>query len=369
MYIKQIEFGIICNLEKQVLRQFSALERQFLEVDSFNFTDIVSDDCKAKAEEMFEKAMIKGFNGRTSILIKEETSEKMMNLICFKIDDKMLIIDSFNAEEIIPVLDDLVKINNENINKLRSLIKSGQNPGLYNDPQIYQEFTKINNELSSMQRELSKKNNQLNNQKDRLKLINKILRHDLTNIFSAILSGARLFEKTGNEQFLEEIKVRAFRGVDLIQSMKMLEMVDGEKIELKNISLEMVIDDLKKEFPDLQINIPENVSLIANEGIDSIFKNLVQNAYNHGESKHVILDCSLENGYAVFALNDDGLGIPEAIKPMIFDENFKHGKHSQTGLGLYIVKRLIENYRGYIEVSDSSMGGACFRFKIPVDEG
>ena len=57
---------------------------------------------------------------------------------------------------------------------------------------------------------------------------------------------------------------------------------------------------------------------------------------------------------------DNGMGIPDEIKFMIFKEGFYHGKSGHTGIGLHIVKKTIERYGGYIYVDDNKPKGVAF---------
>ena len=58
-------------------------------------------------------------------------------------------------------------------------------------------------------------------------------------------------------------------------------------------------------------------------------------------------------------------GIDPALRPKIF-EKFWHGtERGSTGLGLYLVKGLVEAHGGHITVGDAPGGGALFRFTIP----
>ena len=69
------------------------------------------------------------------------------------------------------------------------------------------------------------------------------------------------------------------------------------------------------------------------------------------------------------SVTDDGPGIPDAMKPRIFDR-FTHDKKTRSsyGLGLHIVKMLIENYGGTVWADDRVAGdpkkGAAIRFTL-----
>ena len=77
----------------------------------------------------------------------------------------------------------------------------------------------------------------LKKQQQQLELINRILRHDLANHFTVILSAIRLFEREANHVFLEEIMKHSHQGVELIRNMKQLESVFANVKNLSSIAI------------------------------------------------------------------------------------------------------------------------------------
>jgi len=67
----------------------------------------------------------------------------------------------------------------------------------------------------------------------------------------------------------------------------------------------------------------------------------------------------------VVRVADTGTGIPEVIRPRIFDSFFT-GREDGTGLGLAIVKRILRAHRGDIAIESTGPRGTVFRFWIPV---
>ncbi|MDD1770091.1 MAG: ATP-binding protein, partial [Methanomassiliicoccales archaeon] len=61
---------------------------------------------------------------------------------------------------------------------------------------------------------------------------------------------------------------------------------------------------------------------------------------------------------------DEGIGIPDDVKPKIWQEGYKHGKGGQSGLGLYIVKKVMERYGGTATVEDNKPKGTVFVLKF-----
>ncbi|MHA2294818.1 MAG: sensor histidine kinase [Candidatus Hodarchaeales archaeon] len=64
--------------------------------------------------------------------------------------------------------------------------------------------------------------------------------------------------------------------------------------------------------------------------------------------------------YAVVTLEDDGIGIPENIKDRIFERGFRGTDSKGSGLGLFLVKTIVEAYNGDITVSSAEPCGTRF---------
>ncbi|MGF0172820.1 ATP-binding protein [Streptomyces sp. Marseille-Q5077] len=106
--------------------------------------------------------------------------------------------------------------------------------------------------------------------------------------------------------------------------------------------------------------------------IDQVLSNLIENAVRHGDGT-VTIDITAtaspregeDTGTSV-TVSDEGPGIPEESMNRVFTRFWRGSKRGGTGLGLYIVKGIVEAHGGAIEVGRASGGGAQFRFTLPV---
>ena len=104
--------------------------------------------------------------------------------------------------------------------------------------------------------------------------------------------------------------------------------------------------------------------------VDQVLGNLLENAVRHGEGTVTIEVAPApsrtgEEGTAV-TVSDEGPGIPEESMSRVFTRFWRGSKRGGTGLGLYIVKGIVEAHGGTITVDRSVAGGARFRFTLPV---
>lgn len=201
-------------------------------------------------------------------------------------------------------------------------------------------------------------------QKEHIELINSILRHDISNDLSVINSAMNLYDDSPKEELKEEIYKRIQNSTSLIRRMKNLEVFLSQRSDLLPISIKKVVKEIKGVFPSAQITLDGNASVLADNKLFSVFKNIIQNSIRHGKSKVIRIKVIKYAHFCTIEISDDGTGIPEKAKEKLFEKGFKYGKTGHTGLGLYIVKRSIEEYGGSIMVEDNKPSGATMIIKL-----
>ncbi len=191
-----------------------------------------------------------------------------------------------------------------------------------------------------------------------LRFLNSMLRHDILNIFTRMQAYCELIEDEFRPEYLEKIKESIESGVSLIRKIRELESSTTE--DRKPYRLSEVIKEVSKSF-DVKVNLRGDGVIAANEGIYSIFENLIGNAVKHGGATEVSIEINDAGDHCEVIFRDNGRGIPEEVREKIFEKGFTTGRGS--GLGLYIVKKLIESYGGSIELSEGK--GATFVIRFP----
>ncbi len=200
---------------------------------------------------------------------------------------------------------------------------------------------------------------------DVLKIFNKILRHDLNGKFTAIRLSMENYLANDNKEYLNIINESTLSGIELINQMKKLEtLASAGNNRLVKIGLAKVLNEVAPEY-QIPIKITGDGYVMADEVLRSVFDNIIRNAIMHGFTEKIDIVINQEKNLVRIKIIDYGNGVPEDIREKIFEEGFKYGETGNTGLGLYIVKKTIERYKGKIFVESNQPRGAIFVIELP----
>jgi signal transduction histidine kinase len=100
--------------------------------------------------------------------------------------------------------------------------------------------------------------------------------------------------------------------------------------------------------------------------ITNLVKNATQAISEENENPSVLLSVSKENSNVIIEVKDNGIGISEDNKTHIFEPKFTT-KNSGMGLGLGIIKKIIENYNGTITFESAQNIGSTFTVTFPIN--
>lgn len=224
-------------------------------------------------------------------------------------------------------------------------------------------------------------------------LYKDIVAHDINNVLQVIKSSLELSslyfnspEKLSKIKELYEImEEQVIRGSNIISNVVKLSELDKEQILSEKVEsinfLKRSITYIKESYPSREIKIQtnfykESVYVLANNLLLDVFENLLINSIRHNDNLTIELFVKVSpivkegKNYILFEISDNGRGINDERKPIIFE----HRKNLRTktmgmGLGLSLVKKIINSYNGSIWVEDRVKGdyqkGSSFKFLIP----
>ncbi|MFX0093183.1 MAG: PAS domain S-box protein [Candidatus Hodarchaeota archaeon] len=199
-----------------------------------------------------------------------------------------------------------------------------------------------------------------------LKIINSILRHDLLNDLTLIRGLLELFEFDRNEETLKKTFTIMERSANLIAQMKELEHLVIQKEALIPYDVKRLVKSVLVDYVThtVEFNVKGEGSVLADQALVSVLDNLIRNAIIHAKTDCIDINIAEQDDLCEIRVIDYGPGIPDKIKPKIFNPGFKYGKTGQRGLGLYIVKKVVERYGGNIRVENNSPTGSVFVLKL-----
>lgn len=130
-------------------------------------------------------------------------------------------------------------------------------------------------------------------------------------------------------------------------------------------SLQSLVDE-NKAIIEIQNNIPE---IVGNKIIiGQLFQNLVENSIKFRKSNeppHIVIGSKLEKGKTVFFVKDNGIGIEKIYQERIFELFDKLNINSEgSGIGLALVKRIVEIHHGEIWIESQEGLGSTFFFTL-----
>ncbi|MES3517295.1 MAG: PAS domain-containing sensor histidine kinase [Natronomonas sp.] len=210
-------------------------------------------------------------------------------------------------------------------------------------------------------------------QRNDLETLNEVLRHDIRNDLQLIGAYADLLEEhvdAEGEEYLKTIKQSTDNAVALTATAKDLAAVmlrsDREDVtQPLTRRLTEELDSVRSSHPDAEVTVegslPE-VSVRGDELLGSVFGNLLENAIQHNDTDAptVTVSASADDERIRVRVADNGPGIPDERKEDIFGKGNKGLESAGTGIGLYLVRSLVESYGGDIWVEDNEPSGAVF---------
>jgi signal transduction histidine kinase len=220
-------------------------------------------------------------------------------------------------------------------------------------------------------------------EREQLALLNQILRHDIRNDVNIVqLSGELLHEQIQppGEEHLDRILNAATHVQELIDAIgEFTTQIQRSEASLSSSNLsEVVADEVEKveaayEGRPTSVSItgvetfPSEVSVRASPLLSSVFSNLLNNAVLHNDKSTVEISVSIDtrNETVVVCISDNGPGVPDEKKRTLFRRREKDPESPGSGMGLYLVDKLVESYDGSVWIEDNHPEGAVFCVELP----
>lgn len=358
--------------------------------------EIFSNEDIAKVLEFFveTKSVGASFSKQLSIISGEKTAKFFFNSV--KIDNKIIILGTNHRANFDDMMSQMMSINNDQTNMLRQLFKAQMSPEDKKERVIetvlYEELSRVNNDLVNIQRELAKKNHELEALN---KLKNQFLgmaAHDLRNPLGVIMNLSEFIleekEKLSEEavSFLEKIDSLSKFMLNMVTELLDISSIESGQMNLNKTRFDLV--QLVRDAVTLNKSLAEKKNIFINfvsseeslplyadlNKIDQVITNLLTNAVKYSyQNTTTVVAIMKDLKKARLVVKDQGQGIPsneiiKLFKPFAKTSVKSTGGEKSTGLGLMIVKKIVDGHGGTITVESEVGAGTTFTVELPLAE-
>ncbi|NMB78389.1 MAG: hybrid sensor histidine kinase/response regulator [Methanomicrobiales archaeon] len=201
-----------------------------------------------------------------------------------------------------------------------------------------------------------------------------IITHDINNVNTGALALTELLHMKADEKsrpIAQRLVASINQSAEIIGNVSTIRRLHEKKEALRDIDLDSVIRHEIQRYSSGGIHYAgTDVHVMADTLLGQVFTNLLGNSMKFsgpGPDIHISVENRRDHVEVVVA--DNGPGIPDAMKPVVFDR-FRKGKgpRSGKGLGLFIARTLVESYGGSVWAADRVDGnpenGAAIHFTL-----
>ncbi len=216
--------------------------------------------------------------------------------------------------------------------------------------------------------------------------------HELRTPLATIIGYADLLQMDNNfspeqrAEYLQQIQNKAERLGEIVSDLldiSRIESGEGVKLNRKPNQLEKLCAEVVKNFrlqaPGHSFELDFPPSSVATVNVDryamlQILENLLNNAVKYSPAGGKIrISGQLENGCCLLAISDQGIGMTSEQAVRVYDKFYRadatNTAISGTGLGMTIVKHLVEAHSGQVEVTSSPGNGTTVTITLPLATG
>ena len=214
-----------------------------------------------------------------------------------------------------------------------------------------------------------------------LKVLNRLLRHNLRNkasviggnvelLLSGIDTGDERVERAGKEAREAATELRELSD----EAMQINRVLDTRAAGATAVDVVPVLRNVVGRFREchpsarIETDMPESSAVVVTTGFRGAIDGLVENAIEHNPASDPRVVVRIEPGpeteWLDLTVEDDGPLIPSAEREVITGESEITQTHHGRGLGLWLIKWTVERSGGRLSFEESDVGGNCVRLRL-----
>jgi len=212
-----------------------------------------------------------------------------------------------------------------------------------------------------------------------LRVINRVLRHNLRHDLTVLAGyGDYVASEADDEDLVEagehvhdaarELENIGEKGRE-IQSALAAGRAEHTTVDLV-AAVEDVVAEVARDHPSASVStdLPNELFVECGPRIDEAIENVVENGIVHNDGTPTIeIRLRERDGWAEIRVSDDGPGIPEPEREVVTGRRAITQLEHASGLGLWLVKWIVEGYGGLIDFGESDLGGTAVTIRLPMN--
>lgn len=210
---------------------------------------------------------------------------------------------------------------------------------------------------------------------EREDILHSLLRHDVANknrVVEGYLDLLEEYELPDEAYELVKNSEKAIKkSLNLIEKVRILRKAQDEKIKEVDISsiMRRSVSEMRSRLDEASIELEKKLlckECVVKGGplLSNVFTNLIENSIRHSDCDKLRVSTEETGDEVICVFEDDGKGIPYEEQDNIFEKEYTTDEERGTGLGLFLVKMLLDIYGGEVKVKDSELGGARFDIRL-----
>ncbi|WP_276258317.1 sensor histidine kinase [Haloglomus litoreum] len=210
-------------------------------------------------------------------------------------------------------------------------------------------------------------------ERDRLRFLNNLLRHNVLNKVQIIRAYTRDVSERHDGEFDDELETTMEQTqeiAELIENVRHLVQATTDDRPARAVDLQAAVAAaIDSVEPEAGVTIETDVPAVEVRG-DDLLKYVVENLVRNGVQHHdrddptVRVRATVEDESVRLYVTDDGPGIPNGRK----EDVLTPGEHGDSGLGLHLVRTVVEGYGGGVAIRDNEPRGTVVELTLPRTE-
>ncbi len=397
--------ALICDMQgmvRDVVRDDFGIVFPRPRAEETHFSELIDEDNRAKALQFLDDIRARGACFLCELPMRCKQGVEVLYFGGSLFRDEIALMASNSPDDIQEFYHEFLSLTREQARLLLSTLHNG--PRLRQADQgtkrLYEELSRVNNELVNAQRELHKKNVALANLVKQRDMFLGMAAHDLRNPLGIILtySDCLLSEMrpalgAEHAEMLGSIGVMSNFMLDLVEQLLDISKIESGRLTLhksptdiirlfeRTVTLNRVLARSKGMTLLFEAETPLPLLMTDQVKIVQVLNNLLGNAIKYAPAESTVrIRLRIDGEQVQFSVHNEGPGIPQDKQEAIFQpfsrlgaddaapaDSAGKGLGRGAGLGLVIVRKIVEGHGGQIRVESAPGQGVTFVVRLPFE--